>query len=169
MAKRSKPKRQQIRFEVRRLVDPVTGEEIGAMVPKYSSDRRAMKERGYSVGTELKADVRRSRNSKFYRLGHVLGGWLVDNVEGFEGLSAHDGLKRLQERSEIGCEREAFDVPGFGRGYRLVAESLNFDDMDEGRWRELWDGWKEWMRTNLYGGMTAEQLEEVEAMIERTR
>lgn len=160
------PRRQQIRFEVRRLVDPETGEEVGALVPKWSVDRRTMKERGYHVGIELKADVRRSRNSQFYRLGHVLGGWLVDNCEGWEGLTQHDALKRLQERSGIGCITEAFEIPGFGRGHRIVAESLNFDDMDEGRWRELWNGWIEWMRTNLYGGMTAEQLAEVEALID---
>lgn len=170
MAEKRKPaKRQQIRFTVRKLVDPDSGELIKALVPAYSVDRRAMNERKYSVGTELKADVRRSRNSQFYRLAHVLGGWLADNVDGFDGLTQHDAVKRLQELSEIGCEREAFDVPGFGRGYRWVAESLNFDDMDEGRWIELFNGWVEWLRREKWGDLSAEALEEVERLLERER
>src|SRR3546814_1743866 len=43
---------------VRRLVDPATGEPVGALVPHHELDKRAMKERGYTTGREVRAELR---------------------------------------------------------------------------------------------------------------
>lgn len=170
--------RRTIYLEVRWVIDEETGERIGALVPSTYWDRRTMKERRFSIGTLLRGDLARSRNVKFYRKAHVLGAWLADNVEGFEGLSQHDAVKKLQELSGIGCTEESFSMdlgPHLGNvvGTRKVAESLNFEDMDEGRWQELWEGgngeggWIGWLRREKWGLLSSDQVEDVEALLLR--
>jgi len=168
--------RRPVHVTVMRLVVPETGESLMALVPDHPVDRRALRERGYGVGVQLRAELWHARNVRFFRLAHALGGFLADHVAGFEGLDQHEALKRLQERSGIGCAVEQFDVPGLGQLSRTVAESLNFASMDEGRWQVLWDGgtecahnggWTGWLREHVFGGLDAISREEVERMLER--
>lgn len=174
-----KPKRRRARLiylTVHKVILPETGELIGALIPSTKWDRRTMKERKFHTGIELQGDLRQARNVKFYRLAHALGGFLADHVEGFEGLSQHEALKRLQEQSGIGCEEESFSMdlgPALGTvtGTRKVAESLNFEDMDELRWSELWGGtngeggWIGWLRREKFGALHEDLRIEVEMMI----
>lgn len=166
---RSRP----VYFTVMRVVIPETGEEVGALVPDHEIDRRSMRERKYTTGTQLRADLKESRNVGFFRKAHVLGGWLADNVEAFSGLSHHDAVIRMQELSGIGVEQEEFDIPGFGRGTRTVAEKLDFESMDEGRFNELWagadghGGWIGWLRREVFGGLDEVSREAVELIIQK--
>lgn len=161
-----------IYFTVQRVILE-TGEQVGALVPMHAIDIRSMRERRYTVGTELRAELKASRNVKFFRKAHVLGAWLADNVQQFEGLSQHDAFKRVQELSGIGCETVEYDIPGVGKLTRTEAESLNFEDMDEGRWIELWQGtdghggWIGWLRREVFGGLNEVSKEAVERIIER--
>lgn len=175
-AKRKRASRP-IFLEVMRVVLLETGEEVGALVPLTKWDRRSMRERKFTIGSEWRGEFKRARNLGFYRKAHVLGAWLADNVEGFEGLTQHDALKRLQTLSGIGCVEEdiTIDLGSFGvhKASRKFAESLNFEDMDESRWQELWDGgngeggWLGWLRREKWGALSAEQVEDVEALIRK--
>lgn len=171
---KTKLRQRDVYFTVMRLVNPETGEEIGALVPDHPVDRRSMRERNFTVGKQLRATLRQSRNPGFYRKAHVLSGWLAENVEAFQGLSQHDALKKLQELSGIGVESQDFEIKELGfKGTRTVAESLNFEGMDEGRWNELWSGadghggWIGWLRREVLGGLDAASREAVELIIER--
>lgn len=171
---KAKLRQRDICVTVMKVMIPETGELIGALVPDHPIDRRSMRERKFTVGKQLRATLRQSRNPKFYRKAHVLAGWLADNVERFQGLGQHDALKKLQEWSEIGVEVEEFDMPALGiKGTRTVAESLNFDDMDEGRFNELWSGadghggWIGWLRREVFGGLEQASREEVELIIQK--
>ena len=158
-------------FRVERVVRPETGELVGALVPLTEMDQRTMRERNYTTGKELRADLRQSRNPGFYRLAHKLGAFLADHVGGFDGLSQHDALKKLQELSGIGCIVALYDLPGVGTLRRTEAESLNFEDMDEGRFKQLWSGtdgrggWIGWLRQEKWGGLAPELYDEVELLI----
>lgn len=162
-----------VRVTVMRMVDPDSGELVGCLVPTHPIDVRSMRERKFTVGKELRATLRQDRNPMFYRKAHVLSGWLADNVEAFSGLSQHDALKKLQELSGIGVESVEYDLPGIGKLTRTEAESLNFADMDEGRFNELWSGadghggWIGWLRREVFGGLDAASREEVELIIQR--
>ena len=163
-----------VRVTVARMIDPETGEMVGCLRPTHPIDSRSMRERRFTVGKELRATLRQDRNPMFYHKAHVLSGWLADNVEAFSGLSQHDALKKLQELSGIGVEVEEFDMPALGiKGTRTVAESLNFADMDEGRFNELWSGadghggWIGWLRREVFGGLNEVSREEVELIIKR--
>ena len=162
-----------VRVTVARMIDPETGEMVGCLRPTHPIDIRSMRERRFTVGKELRAKLRQDRNPMFYRKAHVLSGWLADNVEAFSGLSQHDALKKLQELSGIGVESVEYDLPGIGKLTRTEAESLNFADMDEGRFNELWSGadghggWIGWLRREVFGGLDAASREEVELIIQR--
>lgn len=162
-----------VRVTVARMIDPDTGEMVGCLRPTHPIDIRSMRERKFTVGKELRATLRQDRNPMFYRKAHVLSGWLADNVEAFSGLSQHDALKKLQELSGIGVESVEYDLHGIGKLTRTEAESLNFADMDEGRFNELWSGadghggWIGWLRREVFGGLDAASREEVELIIQR--
>jgi len=140
---------------------------------------RQCRERGMSDGSEWKAEIKQVRNAHFWRLVHRLGGWLADNVDDFEGLDAHAALKKVQEKSGIGCDVTRSDIRDNAGNllYRVVSNqplSLAFDLMDEGEFRMYWDGGKEargnggflgWIRKRLYPGMNPLSVDEIERMI----
>ena len=170
---RAKLRSRDIRMTVMKLVNPETGELIGALVPDHPIDRRSMKERKMFAGKSVRATLRQDRNPMFWRKAHVLGGWLADNVEAFSGCDMHAAIKRLQELSGVGCETVEYDLPGVGKLTRTEAQSLNFSDMDEGEFNSLWDGgtgeggWIGWLRREAFGGLEATSREEVELIIQR--
>lgn len=123
-----------------KLVDPSTGEEIGAFVPAHAIDQRLAKERKYRIGVEYRCEIKQKRNPKFHRLLHAIGALLVDNVDGFEGLDAHDAIKRVQRESGVCCEEVEIDIPGMDKLLAKQAESLAFDDMDADRFETLFNG-----------------------------
>lgn len=170
---KAKLRSRDIYVTVMKVIIPGTGEEVGALVPDHPIDRRSMRERKFHVGKQLRATLRQARNPMFYRKAHVLAAWLADNVERFQGLSAHDSLKKLQELSGVGVEMVEYDIPGVGKLTRTEAESLNFEDCDEGRFNEMWDGgngdggWIGWLRREVFGGLDQVSREAVERLIEK--
>jgi len=155
-----------------RLVDPATGEEIGAFAPSNDIDRRLAKDRGYRVGHEYRLEIKASRNAAFHRLAHVIGHLLVDNVEAFRDLDAHAALKQVQLDSGICCEMVEMDASPvvkalldaaetvLGAGARKVlaavlpeirtipvkvAQSLAFDSMEEEAFAGFFKGITAWI------------------------
>lgn len=150
---------------IRRVVIPETGELVGAWVPMHPVDQKSMRENRYTVGKELRAVFKQARNVGWWRKTHLLGGWLAQHVDGFEALSQHAAIKRLQELSGVGCEQVVYDIPNLGQLTRSEALSLNFDDCDEGEFNTLWTGWIEWLRLEKWGALDPLSREEVEELI----
>lgn len=155
---RKKPRRP-IYLKVERLVRPETGEEVGALVPRYSADREQLRSRKFVTGAELRAEIRRKRNPKFYRLGHALGKLLVEQTEEFALLNAHTAIKRLQMESGVCCDIVEYEIPGLGKITRNEPQSTSFDEMEEGTWAELWTALVK-QATKYIGGMSEEALAE---------
>lgn len=168
-----KDKYRPIHFEWKSVILKETGEERLAMVALDDVASRACRERGFRPGDQVKAEIKMVRNLYHWRFAHLLGGWLADNHEMFEGIGAHDALKRLQVKSTIGCESLRWKLEGFTAViYKPL--SLAFDLMDESEFRHYWDGgveargqggWLGWIRNTLYAGMEAPKIEELEFMI----
>lgn len=156
--KRQAKKARPVYFAVRRLVDPATGEEVGALVPRHRIDQRLMRERNYRVGDELRADLKKPRNAKFHRLVHALGGLVADQIEAFQGMGCHDAIKRLQRETGICCEVQTIDLPGIGKLDVSVAQSLAFDEMEEGDFYRLWQGICRHLCERYWPGMTEDQI-----------
>lgn len=156
--KPSKP-RKPIYFEVRRLVDPQTREIVGALVPRYACDRRAMRERGFSVGTELRAEIKKARNPGFHRLAHVIGALVVDNLDEFKHLDAHEAIKRLQGETGVCCEERQMEIPGLGKITFTVPRSLSFDEMEEDDFRRLVAAILDRLSAKYWQSMSPEAIE----------
>ena len=90
-----------------RLVDPATGEEIGAFAPSNDIDRRLAKDRGYRVGHEYRLEIKASRIGERTQVGHFsyIGdadvGADVNYAAGSITANYDEGT-RTKHRTEIG-------------------------------------------------------------------
>lgn len=168
-AKKPKAARRPVYFRVAKLVDPETGELVGALVPRSGVDQRMMRERGYKVSSEIRAELKKPRNVKFHRLAHALGGLLVDQCEAFSGMDQHSAIKKAQTEAGVCCLTEEIDVPGIGTLTRRVPESIAFDEMEEGRFSEFWKGVTSHVTSEYLRGMTPDALEEAILMMDGAR
>lgn len=138
--KKAKRARRPIYGTITRVAVIETGEERLAIVASHPIDRALMKERKFSEGDQVRMEIKRPRNIKFHRLMHAVGQVMVDNVAGWEHLTAHDAVKRLQRESGTCCEEIEIDIPGMGKLLAKQAESLAFDEMPPERFDTLFDG-----------------------------
>jgi len=102
-----------------------------------ASDASIMRERNYRPGDMTRADMGNPRNPEFHRLVHALGSLLTQNLDDFEGMTAHQALKELQLLSGIECEKRAIEVPGFGKCMWVQPESVSYENMDQTRFYQM--------------------------------
>jgi hypothetical protein len=169
VTKRAKPARRPMWVRVMRLVDPSTGEEVGAFIPAHHSDASEMRARQLRVGDVLRADFKKRRNPMFFRLAHALARHVAENNDGFEVEVAaedwHKVLKRLQREAGICCEEQEIELPGFGKLVVKVAESLSFDTMDEIEFDRVFRGLADHICRTYWPQSTPEAIEEQARMI----
>lgn len=137
---KAKRARRPIYATIEKVAVLATGEERLAILASHPIDRRLMKERGFKRGDEVRVEVKQARVVWQHRLIHKIGQLMVDTVEGWEQLSSHDAVKRLQRESGTCCEETEVDIPGIGRLMVKQAESLAFDEMEQDRFEQLFDG-----------------------------
>jgi len=166
---RAKRSRRPIYMIVRRLVDPETGERIGALVPAHPIDRRLMKERKFAVDREVRAELKQPRNVKFHRLAHAVGNLLVENVEKFRDMSGHDALKEVQRESGVCCDRIDLNLGALGVVQVNQARSLAFDELDEDEFGSFFRGVVGFIDENYHSVMTADVWGEYLLMTEGSR
>ncbi|MCC4588732.1 DUF1367 family protein [Xanthomonas sp. NCPPB 1067] len=137
---RAKRAARPIYLVVRKLIDPDTGELVGALVPANQIDSRLLRERRFNVGREIRAELKQPRNPAFHRMVHALGHLMVDGIEGFETLTAHDAIKRVQTEAGVFCEPFEIDLGPLGKASVAQPRSIAFDEMDEGEFGEFFRG-----------------------------
>lgn len=138
--KATKPKQPPLYLVVRKLIDPVTGNTVGAFVPKSDADKHYLRERGYKNGDMVRAVLTKPRNERFNRLVHGMGYMLVQNIDGYENLRAHDAIKKLQVEAQIHCDVEGMALDGV-EGVtlkRFIPRSISYDSMDEHTFQNFW-------------------------------
>lgn len=159
VALKPKSTRKPVYFRVEKLIRPGTGEEVGALVPLFACDKNAMRQRGYAVGSELRAELKKRRNVKFHRLGHAIGELVRSQIDGFDATDAHDAFKQMQRECGASCEEIEIDLGPLGKAPVKVAKSISFDEMDEGEFRELVAAVCGHIARKYWPAMTAEQVE----------
>jgi len=112
----------------------------GGFCPANETIKDDLRERGYHIGDLVFADFTKPRNPGFHRLAHALGRLVTENLDEFTGMTAHSVLKRLQWEANVGCEEMTAQVPGAGTVVIRIPQSLSFESMDEGRFREVYMG-----------------------------
>lgn len=136
-AKKTKAKPAALYLTARRLVDPATGNIVGAFVPNSEADKHFLRERGYKNGELVRAVFSKPRNPRFNRLVHGMGRLIVENLEGYEGLRAHDAIKKLQVHARIHCDIELLTFAGMEVSH-FVPKSISYDSMDEHTFQNFW-------------------------------
>lgn len=132
--------RQPIYLRTRRLIDPASGAEVSAMVPAGAADAALIRERGVTIGQLLRGDITQPRNYEYHKLAHRLGDLVRENIDGFEGLDAHQTLKKLQEDSEVECDVTLTEIPGVGTLRSVQPRSMAFDAMEQGEFYQFMRG-----------------------------
>jgi hypothetical protein len=167
---KAKRARRPIYMRVCRLVDPETGEQVGALVPMHPIDQRLMRERKFHVDREVRAELKQPRNPQFHRLAHAIGNLLVDNVEKFSGKQSHEALKIVQAESGACCDVEkiVLDLGTLGRHEieRAVPRSLAFDELEEDEFRTFFDGIVAYIGEHYTGVMLDDVREEFWSMVQ---
>lgn len=78
--------------------------------PASASDKERIKSKKVGHGELVFVDFRKPRSPGFHRLAHAIGTLAVENIPGFEHLTSHEALKRLQVEAGVGCETIQADV-----------------------------------------------------------
>lgn len=133
----------------------------GALVPADNYTAERLRARGYHMGDVLRATLSKPRNPKFYRLAHAFGRLCAENIERFEGMAAHKVLKTIQYEADIACERMMVKLPQLGMVEVRQTESLSFESMDEGRFREVYTAMCNHVSKTYWPDLSAEQIAEM--------
>jgi hypothetical protein len=139
------------------------GQPILALVAATASDRDTLKAKRLREGDKAFATIKKPRNPGFHRLAHAIGRLVVENIEGFEPLTPHRALKRLQIESGAACEEVRID----GGYVCKVPMSLSYDSMDEGEFQQAVKEICAWISRRYWTSLTPEQIEAMaDAMVE---
>lgn len=157
----AKPKRipPRIYVDIRKMIDPETGELVGCLVPAGHVDRAILRRKKIKTGMRIRTTVSKERSYGQHKYAHKIGQFMEANVEGFEGMDAHQVIKVLQLDGGVFCDEQEIDaspvvgavlkaagiVLGEAAAKMLAAvlpsiktikvkvpRSLSFDEMDEG-------------------------------------
>lgn len=158
---KAKAKPMPIYFVIREVIDPVTGQRIGAMVPASDADKAMMRERSFRRSTKVRAVLTQPRNERFNRLVHGLGAVLAANLDRFTGKQAHAAVKALQTEALVYCDEEVFDLPGLGVLTRHTPQSLSFDSMGEEVFQDFWAKCCAYLVATDWPTLTVERLTEM--------
>jgi len=194
--RRKRKERRHILFRVERAVIESTGEVVGALIPRFATDRRLMRDRGYRLGDDLRAELSKPRHLGQHRKAHLLGGLAVAQLEGFEGLDQHAAIKRLQRESGVCCEVEQIDaapvvtailaaaetmlgaaatrmlkavLPEIKQIDVLVAQSLAFDRMEQGEFERFYAGICQHLAERYWPDCDQDQIEQMAELMDRER
>lgn len=139
--------------------------EKGALVPADHATVLRLREKGYRPGDELEAELRKARNPKFHRLAHAFGRVVADNLDEFEGIPAHNVLKRLQLEAGLACDEMLIKVPGVGACVHRIPRSLSFASMDETEFSEFYTALCRHVAKHYWPGLTEDQVEQMALMM----
>lgn len=122
--------------------------------------RERLREKGYQIGDDVAIEIYKVRNIKFNNLVHKFGELLAQNLDDFDGMEAHAVLKRLQLESGVACDE--IQLRGdFGLVYHRQAQSLSFDNMDDGEFSEVFRGLSRHVSKRYWTSLTPEQIEQM--------
>lgn len=135
--------------------------ERGALVPADAHSQQRLREKGYRVGDILAAELIKPRHPGFWRLAHQVGTMCVQNIDSFNGLTAHQAIKKLQFDAGLWCDITETEIPGLGVLVSKQPRSLSFENMDQGEFYELMKSLCRHIAENHWPHMTPEQVQEM--------
>jgi hypothetical protein len=109
----------------------------GGLEPADEYTRFRLRERKYNLNDLVSITIKKLNNPKFNRLVHYIGVLCTENIDEFQGMDAHQVLKRLQIEGNIHCDAIGVAIPGIGITEYRYPLSLSFEDLDDGGRHEV--------------------------------
>ena len=131
----------------------------GGLEPADSASVALLRDRNYRVGDIVAADLTKPRNPLFNGLAHRIGGLVAENIESFSALDSHRVLKRIQIEGNIACDEIGLMFPGVGPCPYRIPQSLSFESMDEGIFKQTVSSMCQHIAKNYWPTLTAEEVE----------
>lgn len=133
----------------------------GCLVPADSYAENQLRAKGYKVGDLIKSVLTKPNNPKFHRLFHRIGQLCAKNIEAFNGMDAHQVIKRLQWEGNIWCEELGVVVPGVGLAMMRFPISTDFATMDDGARHEAARAMCRYISEKYWPDLSADQVAEM--------
>ena len=138
----------------------------GRLEPADGFTARRLREKGYHLGDVLLAKLTKPRTPWYHRKVHLFGQLVAENVEAFEGMEAHQVLKRIQLEANIGCEEIALNFPGVGPCSYRVPQSLGYASMDQAEFEAIYAAMGRYIAKTYWAGLTEAQIEDMAELME---
>lgn len=158
-------KDERVYLRAKRLVDPETGAEVSAFMPAGAADYAQLREKGMRIGGLYRALITRPRNYEFHKLAHKLSRLARDNLPGFEGMTTHEALKKLQTDAKLECNVTVTEIPGVGTLHSVQAKSIAFDAMDQQAFWALMQGIYKYIAETYWPQSSAEEIQKMVEMM----
>ena len=129
----------------------------GCLRPADGLSQERLRAKGFHVGDVVFCEMKKPRNPGFHRLAHALGKLVAENIEDFEGMSAHSTIKRLQLEAGVACEEIAYRINGMSVIQR-IPRSLSFESLDDGEFHEVFGAICRHIAANYWKDLTAEEV-----------
>ena len=129
----------------------------GCLRPADGLSQERLRAKGFHVGDVVFAELKKPRNPGFHRLVHALGKLVAENIEDFEGMSAHAVIKRCQLESGLGCEEIAYRVNGMSVIQR-IPRSMSFESMDQADFMEVYMGICRHLSKTYWPSLSADEV-----------
>ena len=152
---------------VKATVDGVV-RRVMVAADRFSADM--LKGKNLNEGDRVRAWIGQERDSRSWGRAHALGQLLVDNVDGYEHLNAHQALKRLQALAGVECDEQIITgtelpCPHCGAMSEVPAmtarspRSLAFDSMDEEDFQTAYTAMVRYIIANHWPDCSESQIE----------
>ena len=133
--------------------------ERGALVPADAHSQQRLREKGYKVGDILAAELIKPRHPGFWRLAHRIGTLCVQNIDAFNGLTAHQAIKKLQFDAGLWCDTTETEIPNLGVLTSRQPRSLSFENMEQGEFFEFVTAACQHIAETYWPNLDAEQVQ----------
>lgn len=169
-AKKVKRIPSRVYVDIREMIDPVTGEMVGCLVPAGQTDRDILRRKKCRVGMRIRTTVSKERSYGQHKYAHRLGQLFEQAIEKFAGKDPHVIVKELQVEADAFCDHEKLQIPGYdGFLIRKVARSIAYDEMEETDFVSLVKQICNYVGREYLAGLSEDKVMElVEAMPEET-
>ena len=84
-----------------------------------------------------------------------------DVIDAFNGLNAHQAIKKIQADAGLECDVTHTDIPGLGVLVSKQPRSLSFESMEQGQFYEFTRAACRHIASTYWPHLTAEQVQEM--------
>ena len=134
----------------------------GTLTPLDPDAGNQLRSMGLGIGQTIYINVQDKRSAAMNRYLHAIAGICSDNISDFEGMDAHDVIKRVQVEGDICCKIiMARLIPGMPEIPIRMPQSINFKDMPEGKFRKLVDSFCDHIAQKYWPDLDAETIEKM--------